>query len=352
MLLLATELPSASTNLRNSVLKKAIRKAEKNAKLDDDNDGDVIVNKRIVSSIKYVLTSLKTFGRNDREQIRFNDSIAFAILGGNSVAKLMDATGLSRNSVETGRTLRELFDTELLKAQDELNAMVEVGNATDRADVDTTDLADPESDLESVGSCVSSQSERSNTEVRPAIRADNGSGKNGKKVNRFRFLFSAKVRKERFDAIPSDTIQEFCHISQWGGRVDTCKLNRQPVIVQQPKGGYQYEPTRSYQYTVSEMYAQFKTSEYGGRLRLVNKGRDLSQRKFRELICPCMTKAKQRDTADQIVAEFKQCLRTWEIIRKKMRMSKLLYRGVEIQNAAYIMTHRLSQLCTRQPRIF
>jgi hypothetical protein len=131
--------------------------------------------------------------------------------------------------------------------------MVEVGNATDRADVDNTDLADPDSDLESVGSCVSSQSERSNTEVRPAIRADNGSGKKEKKVNRFRFLFSAKVRKERFDAIPSDTIQEFCHVSQLGGRVDTCKLNRQPVIVQQPKGGYQYEPRRSYQYIVSHV---------------------------------------------------------------------------------------------------
>jgi hypothetical protein len=31
-----------------------------------------------------------------------------------------------------------------------------------------------------------------------------------------------------------------------------------------------------------------------------------------------MTLAKQRDTADEIVAEFKQCLSTWEIdMRKK-----------------------------------
>jgi hypothetical protein len=30
-----------------------------------------------------------------------------------------------------------------------------------------------------------------------------------------------------------------------------------------------------------------------------------------------MTKAKQRDTADQTVAEFKQCLKSWDFMRKK-----------------------------------
>jgi hypothetical protein len=315
MLLLATELPSANTALRNSVLKEAIRKVEKNAKINDDIDGDATVNKRIVSSIKHIITSLKTFGRNDREQIRFNDSIAFAISGDNSISKLIETTGLSRNSIESGRNLRELFETELSKAEDELDVAVQVG---DPAVVEDMGLGEPDSsDANSGGSCLSSQSEGSVPGVKRAKRADNGSGKKKKKVNRFRFLFCVKARKERYDAIPSEPIQDFCHGSQWGGRVDTCKLNRQPVLVRQPKGGYQYEPTRSYQYTVSEMYAQFKISEYGARLRLVNKGRDLSQRKFRELICPCMTKAKQRDAADQIVAEFKQCLKTWERMRKR-----------------------------------
>ena len=35
-----------------------------------------------------------------------------------------------------------------------------------------------------------------------------------------------------------------------------------------------------------------------------------------------MTKAKQRDTADQIVAEFKQCLSSWNIMRRKDRNVK------------------------------
>jgi hypothetical protein len=62
---------------------------------------------------------------------------------------------------------------------------------------------------------------------------------------------------------------------------------------------------RSYQFSVKEMYCQFIKSDYGMRQRNDNQGRDLSLKRFRQLICPCMTKAKQRDTADQIVAEFK-----------------------------------------------
>ena len=89
------------------------------------------------------------------------------------------------------------------------------------------------------------------------------------------------------------------------------------VIVEQPEGGFEYEPMRSYQFTVKEMYSQFKESEYGAELRISNNGRNLSLRRFRTLICPCMTKAKQRDTADQTVAEFKQCLKTWDWMRVK-----------------------------------
>ena len=95
------------------------------------------------------------------------------------------------------------------------------------------------------------------------------------------------------------------------------KLAKQSVIVNQPGGGCEYEPVRSYQYTVNEMFTHFKDSEYGARQRNNNGGRNLSMRRFRELICPCMTNAKQRDTADQIVAEFKQCLRTWDLMRRK-----------------------------------
>ena len=104
---------------------------------------------------------------------------------------------------------------------------------------------------------------------------------------------------------------------QWGGRIDTLKLSRQSVIVDQPGGGCEYDPVRSYQFTVNEMYTHYKDSEYGARQRNGNSGRNLSLRRFRELICPCMTNAKQRDTADQIVAEFKQYLRSWDLVIRK-----------------------------------
>ena len=115
-------------------------------------------------------------------------------------------------------------------------------------------------------------------------------------------------------------MQRFCHESLWGGRLDTLKLSKQQVMIEQPLGGFQYESVRSYQYTVKEMYSHFKSSEYGARQRLENSNRDLSIRRFRELICPCMTQAKQRDTADEIIAEFRHCLLTWDInMRKKDR---------------------------------
>ena len=112
-------------------------------------------------------------------------------------------------------------------------------------------------------------------------------------------------------------VQKFCHESQWGGRLDTLKLSKQQIIVPQPLGGYEYESIKSFQYTIPEMYTQFINSEFGYRQRLANDNRDMSLRRFRELICPCMTDAKQRDTADEIVAEFKHCLLTWDICMRK-----------------------------------
>jgi hypothetical protein len=70
------------------------------------------------------------------------------------------------------------------------------------------------------------------------------------------------------------------------------------------------------------MYGNSKNSEYGARQRIANEGNYSSLRRFRELMCPCMTKCKQRDTADKIEAEFKHCLLTWNInMRKKTEMS-------------------------------
>ena len=85
---------------------------------------------------------------------------------------------------------------------------------------------------------------------------------------------TSKARKVRSDAITGEEIQRFCHESQWGGRIDTLKLSKQQVIVDQPKGGFEYEPIRSYQYTVKEMYSYFKESEYGDRQRSSNSRRN------------------------------------------------------------------------------
>ena len=70
------------------------------------------------------------------------------------------------------------------------------------------------------------------------------------------------------------------------------------------------------------MYTHFIESEYGERQRNINGGRNPSLRRFPELICSCMTKAIQRDTADQIVAVFKQCLSSWNTMRRKDRNVK------------------------------
>ena len=97
----------------------------------------------------------------------------------------------------------------------------------------------------------------------------------------------------------------------------------------------QVKPIRSYQYTVQEMYCHFKENEYGARQRNSNSGRNMSLRKFRELICPCMTKAKQRGTADQIMAEFKQCLKTWDDVRKKDNNVKLAITRCQSTECSY-----------------
>ena len=83
------------------------------------------------------------------------------------------------------------------------------------------------------------------------------------------------------------------------------------------------------------MYSHFKETEHGARQRNSSSGRNMSLRRFRELICPCMTKAKQRDTADQIVAEFKHCLKTWDDMRKKDNNIKLAISRCQSTECSY-----------------
>ena len=205
--------------------------------------------------------------------------------------------------------MRTIFDCETRKAiaenhtgqnvnetdyNDDEDSEADTVNGSDD-DGDHSDNNDNNIDVNDNGDVTAS----SDTLSLKRKRAINGQKQINK--NRYRRCISSRSRKVRIDTITGEEIQRFCHESQWGGRIDTSKLLRQSVIVDQPGGGCEYEPVRSYQYTVNEMYTHFKESEYGERQRNINGGRNLSLRRFRELICPCMTKAKQRDTAEQIV---------------------------------------------------
>ena len=262
-----------------------------------------------------------------------------------STAKIVQATGLSKRCVEYGRELRKEFKKESEKARAEINCMNDDVNSDegvremrdgenevnenenenisysggDRQDMenDFNENVSNNSERDTVyseGSTNSVYSDRN----RVRKRAKRGEGKKRTKTNRYRPYISRKFREKRRDEITGVEMQRFLHESPWGGRIDTHKLSKHQVLVEQPLGGFEYESIRSYQYSVKEMYHHFKLSEYGVRQRAAHNNRNLSLRKFRELICPCMTLAKQRDTADEIVAEFKHCLLTWDTnMRKK-----------------------------------
>ena len=143
--LFAMELPSASLGLKCQVLKATMLRLQKHFNL--DNEGDEAVNKRIVSNIKYLVLSLKKYGRYDREQIRFIDGISFAIAGETSIIKSMEATGLSRKSIETGRKMRTQFDEVIIKAEAE--ASKDNADVSDESDNIDTVEADSENGSES-----------------------------------------------------------------------------------------------------------------------------------------------------------------------------------------------------------
>ena len=318
--LLATDVPS-NDSLRDQVLKKVIARLESRF---SDTEEKCNTNEVIIANIKRLILSMNKYGRSDRESIMFKENLALAVTGNLSLVKLMVATGLSRRVLQQGKKMRELFESETSKAMSVIQQEehVVVGNDQDdaRSDVDTEDDS---SDSDNGDSDNDDDDDSTDTpESIPSVaqkqkRASKGQGQRRSSSNIYRLCITSKSRKVRSDAITGEEIQRFCHESQWGGRIDTLKLAKQQVIVDQPRGGFEYEPTRSYQFTVKEMYSYFKESEYGDRQRNSNGGRNMSLRRFRELICPCMTKAKQRDTADQIVAEFKQCLRSWDLVRKK-----------------------------------
>ena len=274
-----------------------------------------------MTNIETLVNNMILYGIDEKEQIRFMNSLALAVSGDDlSVAKMHNLTGLPRRALEQGKIMRKQFEDEVIIAKDEKKAQDEAvvpdeGQSDNDHDIEVGDNSDHDIAVEKYShSEPEVENNHDDANIIPGKRgsANRGEGTR-RKENRFRIHFTCKARDVRIDNIDSDTIQNFLHYSPWGGRVDTSKLFRHQVLIEQPLGGLQYECVRSYQYSVTEMYGHFKNSEYGTRQRLKNKGKNSSLKRFRELICPYMTKCKQRDTADEIVAEFKHCLATWNI---------------------------------------
>lgn len=303
----SSEIPTGNSHLRLNVTQDILKRL--NNKLPKETDDSISTNSAIVANIKQLILSMRTYGHRDREQNTFMEHIALAICGNVPLAKLEASTGLSRRILEHGRDMRIAFDVETEKAKSErkVDAYVTPPESTVEKDSDSEGEGEDEhSDDEMVS--IGSRKRRMTADAedpRAEIR------------NRFRDYFSSKSRKVRKDIIMGTEVQLFCHESPLGGRIDTLRMARQQLLLEQPLGGFEYENSRVFQFPVVEMHKQFLISEYGGRQRVANKGNDLSVKRFRELICPCMSDAKQRDTADETVAEMKHCLQTWEGLRKK-----------------------------------
>ena len=328
---------TANTDLKTQLLRDVFLRLNKRLNIEktDSSDGE---RKVVLKNVTTLVQKMILYGINDREQIRFMNSISLAVSGGGmSVAKIKHLTGLPRRALEQGRVMRTQFESEAGSAEKDVLAK-EAASVPDDPDLDN----DPDIVVEDYSDSETEGEDDNNVENNGAPgkrkRANRGE-KSRLKKNRFRVHFSCKERNPRFDCIDGKEIQRFCHESPWGGRLDTLKLLRQQVIVEQPSGGLEYESVRSYQYSVTEMYGHFKSSEYGIRQRNANKGKDLSEKRFRELICPCMTHCKQRDTADEIVAEFKHCLLTWNVnMRKKDKNVKA---SIERCQASECPQHKL-----------
>ena len=186
--LLNEEIPSANEELRNQVAAEVILRLESRFTVTDIDSCDV--NSKIVANLKYVVTSMTKYGRNDREQIKFKENLALAIFGKLSYAKLMVATGLSRRQLENGSKMREVFTkaTEIAMKDNENHDII---NEID------DDGSEVDSDVES-----NEEGSESDDDVpEKKKRAANGEGQKNIIKNRYRQCFSAKSRKVRCDAI-------------------------------------------------------------------------------------------------------------------------------------------------------
>ena len=143
------------------------------------------------------------------------------------------------------REMRTIFDCETTKAIAENHTGQNVNeNVVD----DCNDNEDSEADTVNGSDDGGNNSDNNDNDIdvndneNVTTSLDNLSSKrkraiNGQKQinkNRYRRCISSRSRKVRTDTITGEEIQRFCHESQWGGRIDTSKLLKQSVIVDQP----------------------------------------------------------------------------------------------------------------------
>ena len=235
---------SKNINLQNQVLQDVLRRLGNKFGTNETLD----MTQTIISNIKCLVNDMREFGTNDIEQIKYLEGLALAVSGGISVAKMMTATGLSKRTLQYGKELRKKFDEETVKAktESEISTVADINllnedQINSEGNEDITNQNNIDSDSETVF-IEESTSEDDNSGKRK--RAKRGEGVKKLNINRYRSYISRKFRKTRSDLINGVEVQRFCHESQWGGRLDTLKLSKQQVMIEQPLGGFQYESVR------------------------------------------------------------------------------------------------------------
>ena len=78
-----------------------------------------------MTNIETLVNNMILYGIDDKEQIRFMNSLALAVSGDDlSVAKMHNLTGLPRRALEQGKIMRKQFEDEVIIAKDENEAAV------------------------------------------------------------------------------------------------------------------------------------------------------------------------------------------------------------------------------------
>jgi hypothetical protein len=206
------------------LLDEVVKKLNKGLK-DDKMHASENDTKAVVINIETLVNKMILYGINDKEQIRFMNSLALAVSGGYlSEANIKHLTGLPRRALEVGKVMRKQFEDEVILAENEIIAQ-------DAAVVPDDGHSDNDHDVEVAEYSHSDPVVDNHNDANEIIpwkrkRSNRGEGTR-RKTNRFQIHFTCKAGDVRYDNIDGDVIQDFLHYSPWGGRVDTANLFRQ-----------------------------------------------------------------------------------------------------------------------------